>query len=77
MNALWWGACIIVIALCGIAAYSTVAVGKHIDRRGSEHDTISSAVARHPFLLNPIIMMYFVVGIFMAIVIFYYAAASR
>jgi hypothetical protein len=77
MNAIWWGACIIVIILCGIAAYSTVAVAKHIDRRDSEHDTIAPAVARHPFLLNPIIMMYFVVGIFMTIVIFFYAAASR
>lgn len=77
MNILWWGASIIVIVLCGIAAYSTVAVAKHIDRRDSERDTIEPAIARHPFLLNPIIMMYFVVGIFMAIVIFYYATASR
>lgn len=77
MNVLWWGASIIVIILCGIAAYSTVAVAKHIGRRDSERDTIEPAIARHPFLLNPIIMMYFVVGIFMAIVIFYYATASR
>ncbi|KGR83913.1 hypothetical protein [Lysinibacillus odysseyi] len=76
MNAIWWGACIIVAVLCGIAAYSTVAVAKHIGRRDATHDTISQAVARHPFLLNPIIMMYFVVGIFMAIIIFYYHAAS-
>ena len=77
MNALWWGAIIIIIILCGIAAYSTVAVAKHMDKRDSERDTIDPAIARHPFLLNPIIMMYFVVGLFMAIVIFYYATASR
>ncbi len=77
MTAIWWGACIVIAVLCGIAAYSTVAVAKHIGQRDSEHDTISQTVARHPFLLNPIIMMYFVVGIFMAIVIFYYAVSSR
>lgn len=78
MTLFTWGAIIVVIILCALSAYSTVAVGKHISARGTELDTsVDPAIKRHPFLLNPIIMMYIVVGIFMAIVIFYYAAASQ
>ena len=78
MTLLTWAAIFIVIILCALSAYATVATAKHIDARNSELDTsVDPAIKHHPFLLNPIIMMYIIVGIFMTIVIFFYYAASQ
>jgi len=78
MTVFTWAAIFVVIILCALSAYATVAIGKHIDARDSELDTsVDPAIKQHPFLLNPIIMMYIVVGIFMTIVIFFYHAASQ
>ena len=78
MTLFTWGAIIVVIILCALSAYSTVVASNHIEARGSELDTsVDPIVKRHPFLLNPIIMLYIVVGIFMTIVVFYYHASSQ
>ena len=78
MTLFTWAAIFVVIILCAFSAYATVAVGKHIESRGSELDTsVDPAIKQHPFLLNPIIMMYIIVGIFMTIVIFFMHAANR
>ena len=78
MTLFTWTAILVVLILCAFSAYATMAIGKHIESRGSELDTsVDSAIKRHPFLLNPIIMMYIIVGVFMAIVIFFMHAASQ
>ena len=78
MTLFTWAAIFVVIILCALSAYATVAVGKHIESRDSELDTsVDPAIKKHPFLLNPIIMMYIIVGIFMTIVTFFMHAASR
>ena len=58
MTLFTWAAIFVVIILCALSAYATVAIGKHIDARDSEHAT---AVIRdnmeHPVLLSAIFMM--------------------
>ena len=78
MTLFTWAAIFVVIILCALSAYATVATSKHIVARDSELDTsVDLAIKQHPFLLNSIMMMYIIVGIFMTIVIFFYYAASQ
>ena len=78
MTLFTWAAILVVIILCAFSAYATMAIGRHIELRDSELDTsVDPAIKRHPFLLNPIIMMYIIVGIFMTVVIFFMHAASQ
>lgn len=65
-------AIITVILLCAYAYYVTIQVAKKVEQ-GGEHDVpIHEAIKDHPLLLNPIILMYVIVGILMTIMIFYY-----
>ena len=78
MTLFTWAAILVVIILCAFSAYATMAIGRHIELLDSELDTsVDPAIKRHPFLLNPIIMMYIIVGIFMTVVIFFMHAASQ
>ncbi len=66
---------IAVVIIIGIAYYSTVGVMKRTAQRASASDTpISKAVQENPILMNPIILMYIVFGLFTGIIIFYYWA---
>ena len=78
MTLFTWTAIFVVVILCAFSAYATVATSKHIEARDSELDTsVDPTIKQHPFLLNPIIMMYIIVGIFMTIVIFFFHASNR
>ncbi|WP_431029311.1 hypothetical protein [Lysinibacillus sp. LZ02] len=78
MSLFVWSSIVVVVILCALAAYSTMVAANQIQKSNSELDTsVDPAIRRHPFLLNPIIMMYIVVGIFMTIVLFFYWARGE
>ena len=72
---------IAVILIIAWAYYSTVSVMKKTGQRASaatEMDTpIPKAVREHPVVLNPIIIMYIIFGLFTGIMILYYWAQYR
>ncbi|MFF5993126.1 short-chain dehydrogenase [Lysinibacillus sp. KU-BSD001] len=78
MSLFVWGSIVVIIILCALSAYATVVAANQIEKSNSELDTsVDPVIRRHPFLLNPIIMMYIVVGIFMTIVLFFYWARGE
>lgn len=77
MTVFMWSAIFVIVILCAIAAYTTMAVAKQVEQEGELDAPIEQKIVDHPFLWNPIILMYIVVGIFMTIVIFGYYVAYR
>ncbi|HWL25529.1 MAG TPA: short-chain dehydrogenase [Ureibacillus sp.] len=56
-----------------VSYYMTVGVMKKTGERATASDTpISRNVREHPILMNPIIIMYIIFGLFTGIIIFYY-----
>lgn len=70
---IWTIPVVIVIVLIALFSYlSTLQVAKQTERRAQTNDTpIPEAIRDHPFMLNPIIWVYVVVGLFFSIMIFY------
>ncbi|KGR92239.1 short-chain dehydrogenase [Ureibacillus massiliensis 4400831 = CIP 108448 = CCUG 49529] len=61
------------IVILAVAYYMTVAVMRKTTERASVTDTpINKSVRDHPILMNPIIIMYVIFGLFTGIIIFYY-----
>lgn len=57
--------------------YVTMRVAKETEQQATTEDTpIHEAIKDHPFLLNPIIVMYFIMNLFLGIIIFYYWATT-
>lgn len=75
---MWTIPTIIVGLLIVIVSYvMTVSVMKKTEQRASAMDTpISKTVRNHPILMNPIIIMYLIFGLFTGIMIFYYWAKT-
>ncbi|MEK4285598.1 MULTISPECIES: short-chain dehydrogenase [Ureibacillus] len=68
---------IVGLIIVGVSYVMTVSVMKKTEERASAMDTpISKTVREHPILMNPIIIMYIIFGIFTGIMIFYYWAKS-
>ena len=67
----------VILLLCAYSYYVIVRVAKETEKLDSNEDVpIHEAIKDHPFILNPIILMYLIVGIFMGMMIFYYWATS-
>lgn len=63
--------------ICFIGYWLTVRVGHNVEEKADEQDTaVPKAIREHPFLLNPIILMYVVFGLFTGVIIFYYWAKT-
>lgn len=78
IGAFTWPLIGIVFIICFLATVATMQGIREVDRRENPNvDEISEKVANHPFAFNPIILMYIIVGLFMAAIIFYYWASSR
>lgn len=61
------------VVILFISYYLTVGVMKKTQQRASAADIpISKAIRDHPFVLNPIIIMYIIFLLFTGIIIFYY-----
>ncbi|KGR80521.1 hypothetical protein [Ureibacillus manganicus] len=66
------------VIIVGISYYMTVGVMKRTAHRATASDTpISKNVREHPILMNPIIIMYIIFGLFTGIMIFYYWARYK
>nr|WP_232337137.1 short-chain dehydrogenase [Lysinibacillus timonensis] len=62
-----------IIVIIGVAYYMTIGIMKKTAHRATASDTdIAKAVREHPVLMNPIIIMYIIFGLFTGIMIFYY-----
>lgn len=60
-----------------VSYFMTINVMKKTEQRASAMDTpISRNVRNHPILMNPIIIMYLIFGLFTGIMIFYYWAKT-
>ncbi|MEK4228555.1 short-chain dehydrogenase [Solibacillus sp. FSL H8-0538] len=67
----------VVLIICIVAYYLTVSVAHNVEDSGREMDTpIPESLKNHPFILNPIILMYIIAGLFSGIMIFYYWSTS-
>lgn len=78
IGAFTWPLMGVVFIICVLATLATMQAIREADRRENpEVDDISRKVAKHPFALNPIILIYVIVGLYMVVVIFYYWASSR
>lgn len=61
------------VIILGVAYYMTVGVMKKTAQRATASDSpINKAVREHPVMMNPIIIMYIIFGLFTGIMIFYY-----
>lgn len=61
------------ILIIGVAYFMTVGVMKKTTQRATVSDTpISKNVRENPIMMNPIIIMYVIFGLFTGIMIFYY-----
>lgn len=67
---------IVVVIICAIALASTRKSHRANALGNGQDSAIPKAIEEHPFTLNPIIWVIAVAGIFMFIVIFYYATSS-
>jgi hypothetical protein len=64
--------CIIIVL---VGYWLTVRVGHNIEDRGSERDPdVPELIEEHPFMLNPILLVYGIFFLFTGIMIFYYYA---
>ena len=78
IGAFTWPLIGVIFIICVLATLATMQGIREVDRRENpDVDEISEKVANHPFAFNPIILIYIVVGLFMAGIIFYYWASSR
>lgn len=78
MGVFTFPAIFVVVIICALATHATMTAIKETENRDHPNeDEISPNIARHPFLLNPIILIYIIVGLFMTIVIFYYWSKSN
>ncbi|MEG0258812.1 MAG: short-chain dehydrogenase [Lysinibacillus sp.] len=67
----------IIIIICAFSFIATLNVAKSTTSQGGESDSpIPEAIEDNPTMLNPIIWAYAIVGLFMAVVIFYYWSKS-
>lgn len=67
--------CVIII---GVSYYMTVGVMKRTSQRATASDTpIAKSVRENPIMMNPIIIMYIIFGLFTGIIIFYYWSQYR
>lgn len=74
---IWIVPMIIVVAIiCAIGLASARKMHRTDAAVNGQDSAIPKAIEEHPFTLNPIIWVIAVAGIFMFIVIFYYAASS-
>lgn len=73
---MWLYPTIIVCIVIGLVGYwLTVRVGHDIEESGSERDhAIPEEINEHPFMLNPILIVYGIFFAFTGIIIFYYWA---
>ncbi len=67
---------IVVTVICTIALASARKLHRVNATVNGQDSAIPKAIEEHPFTLNPIIWVIAVAGIFMFIVIFYYATSS-
>ncbi|MEK4629725.1 MAG: short-chain dehydrogenase [Solibacillus sp.] len=66
---------IVCIIICLMGYWLTVRVGHRIEDTGQERDSeIPEEINEHPFMLNPILLVYAVFLGFTGIIIFYYYA---
>lgn len=72
-----WPLIVVVFIVCVLATLATMQVIREVDRRENPNvDEIPERVAKHPFVFNPIILIYIVVALFMVITIFYFWASN-
>jgi H+/Cl- antiporter ClcA len=66
---------IVCVILCLVSYWLTVRVGHGIEESNSERDpAIPEEIQEHPFMLNPILIVYGIFFAFTGIIIFYYWA---
>lgn len=64
-----------VIVIMIVSYWLTVRVGHNVEESGRELDTpVPKVIVEHPFLLNPIMLLYVIFGLFTGVIIFYYWA---
>lgn len=75
-NNMWLYPTIIVcVVICLVGYWLTVRVGHQIEDSGSERDpSVPEEIENHPFMLNPILLVYAIFFIFTGTIIFYYWA---
>lgn len=71
-----WPSVFVCVLLCAVSYWITILVGKKVEASNVDEDTpIHEVIADHPFLLNPIIIMYAIFFAFTGIMIFVYWAS--
>ena len=71
-----WPLIVAIIIIIVISTVTTMKVAKTQEQQGVFDSEIAEPIRDHPFLFNPIILAIVVAGIFMGIMIAYYAATS-